>query len=257
MPGSLMIQLQGEKDKKHGYYMASMLHGALMELIDSSYVEMLHQNGVHPVSQYVIPQKDRIVWVVNCLTEEAEAKILPLLQDESFDGLYLRHREEQLHVINKEYRQISFRELIHQFYFEEKSNILKIKFVSPTAFKSAGEYSIFPSVRLIFQSLMMKYDAASEENHIFSEEILEHYEKYARIIGYQLRSSSFHMEGIRIPGFQGELTIKINGPQQMVNMAWMLAEFGTYSGVGIKTSLGMGGMTIVEKEDIRNGGGYR
>ena len=64
------------------------------------------------------------------------------------------------------------------------------------------------------------------------------------------------MEGVRIPGFQGEVTIKINGPQQMVNMAWMLAEFGTYSGVGIKTSLGMGGMMILEKNETENGGGY-
>ena len=44
----------------------------------------------------------------------------------------------------------------------------------------------------------------------------------------------------------GELTIRVKGPQQMVNLAWMLVKFGTFSGIGIKTGLGMGGMHIEE-----------
>ncbi|MDY5496676.1 MAG: CRISPR system precrRNA processing endoribonuclease RAMP protein Cas6 [Anaerobutyricum sp.] len=254
MPVSLKIRLVGDPGKKHGSYLASMLHGALMEQIESRYVEKLHKSEIHPFSQYVTIQKDQIVWTVNCLTKEAEDIILSALEAKTFTSIYLSHRDETLFIQEKERKECSFPELINDYYFGEKRNLLNIRFVSPTAFKSGGEYCIFPSIRLIFQSLMLKYDACCEENHVFSEEILAHYEKYARIIRYRLRSVSFHMEGVHIPAFTGDVTIKINGPQPMVNMAWMLAEFGTFSGIGIKTGLGMGGMEIMDGTDKKNGG---
>ena len=93
---------------------------------------------------------------------------------------------------------------------------------------------------------MKKYDQASTENSIFSEELLDHYSKYASIVRYRLQSATFFLEGVKVPGFKGDITIKINGPQQMINMAWMLAKFGEYSGVGIKTGIGMGAMRITD-----------
>lgn len=61
---------------------------------------------------------------------------------------------------------------------------------------------------------------------------------------YNLRSNTFSLEGIRVPSFCGELEYFINAPQHIINMVHMLAEFGTYSGVGIKTSMGMGGIKV-------------
>lgn len=80
---------------------------------------------------------------------------------------------------------------------------------------------------------------------MFDDEVLAHYEEYSHIIAYKLKSVKFSMEGITIPSFMGSLTIRISGPQQLVNLAWMLADFGRYSGVGIKTSIGMGSMEIL------------
>ena len=62
----------------------------------------------------------------------------------------------------------------------------------------------------------------------------------AQIVRYDLKSVSFSLEGVRIPAFVGKITIKINGTKTMADFANMLVEFGTYSGVGIKTALGMG-----------------
>ena len=42
----------------------------------------------------------------------------------------------------------------------------------------------------------------------------------------------------------------MSGPQQMVNLMHMLLHFGTYSGVGIKTAMGMGGFQIEERKRI-------
>ena len=74
----------------------------------------------------------------------------------------------------------------------------------------------------------------------------------AQIVRYDLKSVSFSLEGVKIPSFIGKITIKMNGTQTMANFARMLLEFGTYSGVGIKTSLGMGCMRLI-KEKGSNG----
>ena len=61
------------------------------------------------------------------------------------------------------------------------------------------------------------------------------------------------MEGIKIPSFVGEVTIRINGPEQMVNLANMLLKYGQYSSIGIKSAMGMGAVLVEDKEVNRNG----
>lgn len=101
-----------------------------------------------------------------------------------------------------------------------------------------------PTVRLIFQSLIHKYDTFSSGTMVGSEETLEHIERYVMITRYHLRSVNFSLEGVRIPAFVGTITMRVKGPQQLVNLIKMLAVFGQYSAVGIKTALGMGRIQI-------------
>lgn len=49
----------------------------------------------------------------------------------------------------------------------------------------------------------------------------------------------------------GKITIKIRGTQTMTNFANMLFKFGNYSGVGIKTSIGMGAIYANQKQRRR------
>ena len=140
---------------------------------------------------------------------------------------------------------MSYEELINRYYLHEQSRKIKVRFLTPTSFKQNGEYVLFPSIRLIFQSLMMKFDVSNDVMETYSEEVLGHYEEHAKIFEYRLRSTLFSLEKIRIPAFQGEVSIFIKGPQQMVNLAHMLLHFGEYSGVGIKTGMGMGGIKIL------------
>lgn len=103
-----------------------------------------------------------------------------------------------------------------------------------------------PTLQLIYQSLMKKYDAASEDETVESEEVLEQLLKYSRIVQYQLHSCSYSVHGKRIPAFMGQIKIRINGPQAMVNFLNLLFHFGEYAGIGIKTAMGMGAIRITE-----------
>ena len=46
------------------------------------------------------------------------------------------------------------------------------------------------------------------------------------------------------------MTIRVSGTKTMANYAHLLLRFGEYSGVGIKTGMGMGAVKRVEKEKV-------
>ena len=67
---------------------------------------------------------------------------------------------------------------------------------------------------------------------------------------YQLRSTAFSLEGVKIPAYLGTIALRVRGTNTMADFANLLLQFGEYSGVGIKTSLGMG--AYKRKESFRS-----
>lgn len=140
-------------------------------------------------------------------------------------------------------------ELLQETFFARCPRTLKFRFVTPTAFKVQGRYQIYPTIRPLFGSLIQKYNAAHTDSELGGEGLLEELQRFVSVAGYNLRSTSFPLEGITIPSFTGTLLLKISGPQQLVNLVHLLLRFGTYSGAGIKTAMGMGAIQIVDRKD--------
>ncbi|MDE7307747.1 MAG: CRISPR system precrRNA processing endoribonuclease RAMP protein Cas6, partial [Lachnospiraceae bacterium] len=72
--------------------------------------------------------------------------------------------------------------------------------------------------------------------------------EYSEIVQYQLKSIFYCIGKNKIPAFIGQITVKVNGPQLMVNFANLLFRFGEYSGIGIKTAMGMGNIKLLERD---------
>ena len=119
-----------------------------------------------------------------------------------------------------------------------------LSFLTPTSFKSAGSYVFMPSVRLILQNLLMRYNQLYEGDKEVDEETMLYMERCARIVSYKLHSQYFpHVtKDHKIPAFVGSVVLKCHGPQPMIGLVRMLLKFGEYAGIGIKTSMGMGGV---------------
>lgn len=247
MPTSLIIKMTGDKEKQHGPYLASLLQGVLMERIDPAYAGFLHESRIHPYSQYVESRDDTVLWHVNVLTKEAEEAMIAPLLEASFQEVCLRNKDESLKIKERSLKTCTYESMIEGYYLGECSRHLQFRICTPMAFKQNGRYCIIPSTRLIFQSLMKRFDACQEESTIFTEELLREFESLTEICDYRLRSVRFSLEGVRIPSFIGDLKVHVNGPQQMANVAWMLAKFGEYSGIGIKTGMGMGAVRIEDR----------
>ena len=250
MPTRLKIRFKCNEGKSYSYSMASLAHGYIMEIIEPQYASLLHNLRLNPYSQYIARDKDDIVWVINTLDTRAKKEIIDKLiyniNNEAKKSIFLKKRNETLYIKEFSIIESDYKELNKILYENKSKKILKLKFITPTSFRQDNRYCIFPSVRLIFQSLMHKYDAVSVQSRVYDAQVLKSYEEQAYIEEYKLRSTVFSLEGIFIPAFIGEISIKINAPTQLVNLAYMLAEFGCYAGVGIKTAVGMGAIAVIK-----------
>lgn len=240
------IELILSTEHELSYQMASLFHGALMELLPLEYVSKMHISQLHPFTQHLEHREGGWVWIISCLNEEAD-RIIIKETVENLSSIELKKKQIMIHITDKTYRFMTDQELLEVLYAGEGSGHFTIRFRTPTAFKQQGRYVFYPDIRCIFQSIMNKYDAAEENQIMSDEDTLQQLSEKTRIVSYNLKSVKFSLEGIKIPAFIGTVTMKVSGAQTMINFAKLLFLYGTYSGVGIKSALGMGSMEILSE----------
>lgn len=234
-------------DAEINYKNSSNLQGVLFENISKDYAEFLHTQQRHPYSQFIYKDNEELLWCVNALNDEAEKEIIQPLLSESFKAFEIKKQNKKIQVLEKKIFEIRHQELVTEFYNTEPEHIFRIEFITPTAFKQREKYIFYPDLRLFYQSLMNKYSGILDEMEMIDEDILEMLAEKSEIKKYRLRSVMFPLEGISIPAFQGYVTIKINGADTIAAYARMLFRFGEFSGVGIKSAMGMGALKVQGK----------
>lgn len=234
------------------YNTASLFQGVIMQQIDSDYAELLHQNAIRPYSQSLYKDENKnIIWQINSLNEKSRIEIIDKLNNDNFKTIYLQHKDKKIEIIDKSIIETSYKEIFEKNYLSsDHSRFANFTFNSPTAFKSNGLYINFPTIQLIFHSLLSKYNACSDFTNLEDDGLIEEINNYIRINKYQLKSTVFHLEGRTIPSFKGAITLKSYGNEKLTRLMNMLIEFGTYSGIGIKSAIGMGAISI---NDYRRG----
>ena len=202
----------------------------------------LHQNAVTSLSQFVWAEKTGALhWTVSLLGEISEEILSPLL--EGVPSLYLERDRVELRVtaIRSDWVH-DVDELFARAARQEGRHALR--FQTPTAFKSRGQYVNLPTTRLLMQSLVQKWNGSFLDCPIEDEDGLgvETLAAGLRWRGFQLRDQSYRLKGSAIPGFVGRTVVenRLSGFHRQLADALLL--FSGYSGVGIKTALGMGGV---------------
>ena len=243
----LTLELQADNEY-FNYHKTSILQGIIMQEIHPDYASKLHEQGLKPYSQYLQREGEAYVWHIKTLNEEATDQIIAALMKDSFREFYIAHDDQKVSVGKKTFVKESVASFMEEFYAMQADRFIQLEFVTPTAFKKNGKYSFIPELYNIYYSSMKKFDAVSSEDTMFNEETLKQLVEASEITAYSLHSVKFSVEGVRIPAFMGRITISIHGNQTMRSFARLLLRFGEYSGIGIKTAMGMGAVRIIEKE---------
>lgn len=248
MLAELKINFTVMDDGELNVYQSSNFHGLLMENITQEYADKIHISTLHPYSQYISVDGKEVTWYIKTLNEEAyENIILPMLSS-TLNQYEIKKKNVRLQVKSKNLITKTKKELLNDFYEGEYNRYIDISFLSPTSFKRDGRYLNMPDLELIYRSLMKKYSSSSDDTDMFDNDTLEALVEGSDILNYQLKSTFFRLEGVKIPSYMGRMVIKMNGNRTLSNYAKMLFEFGEFSGVGIKTSIGMGAIRINRRD---------
>lgn len=230
------------------FNMGSLFHGFLMNLIDKEFASSLHNSGLKPYSQCIFYNRNEGTWKwrVSTINKEAAEKVLKPLCTPAFNKVKLLKKNIDIDITEKKLKPVmSYKDLADMYYAgRDFSRVIKLRFLTPTSFKSGEEYMLFPQISNIYKSLVNKWNTYSDVIALDDSDALEHLIQHTKMVGYNLRSTSFHLEGVRIQSFIGSIKLYISGPEILVRLSNMLFDFGSYSGIGIKASLGMGGITV-------------
>jgi len=239
----LKITLQPENTVQIANSWAYNMYGALVEKMPPYIAENLHAQAQTPISQYLTAKSNTCIWNV-CLFGNIGKEILPIL--ENTDSYFLTKFNQNLKVRNIEScAEFTETDFCRKYLIEDDfSRLITLNFETPCAFKSAGEYAILPSKEWIIKSLVNKWDVFSENNKIGDEFAIQNIIDCCRIVKYNLRSTVYPLKDVKIPSFTGFVTLSARGNEQLLRLFNLIACFGEFSGIGIKTALGMGGVHV-------------
>ena len=220
------------------------LYAALMDLIPGALAERCHQPGMTPFSQYFLPGRDRRTarWTVTALTQEAEEELIPRL--EQCTEVNLRELSCRLALSVQERHTFSHVQdfLAHAEGLPDRG-CHTLQIVTPTAFKHNGRYQMIPDVHQILRSFVQKWNQVAPRYALSDDDALRMLEERLLIRDYRLKSCRFDLKSQRIPGFQGTLWLQNHLPAPLMELWKVLLLFSNYAGLGIKTALGMGGVS--------------
>ncbi len=241
----MLAELKMElKNDSLDFRQSSNLQGVIMERIDSDYADVLHSSRLNPYSQCLIREGEKKIWYIRTVTQEAYEKILlPLVRLDEFS---IKNGMCKVAIANRTLESCSEDALMEEFYQKKCPKYLTINFQTPTAFKRDGAYIIYPDLRLVYGSLMRKYSAASGQWDMSDDTTLEQLISDSVIVRYQLKTAAFPLEKVKITGFYGNICIHIKGSETMARYVRLLLRFGKYSGIGIKTGIGMGAVSLAD-----------
>ncbi len=222
--------------------MGSIFHGALMERIPGEWAERLHAEGLRPYSQYLFyDYRERCCrWRLGFLTEAASSLLLESIGAPG--ELFLKQKGYAVKLgAPRLVRETDYDALADGIFpRKEAPRGARIDFLTVASFRQGGAYVILPEAALIFQSLQSRWDAFSPKIRLDAPELGRQLAECCRVTAYRLESRPFSVEGQKINGFTGSLRLRFTGNDMTRRLMGLLLSLAPFSGVGIKTALGMG-----------------
>lgn len=223
----------------------SVLHGVLMELVGTDYAGQLHEVGLRPYSQYVYFDKDRkqYIWRLSAVTADAVNRIVrPML--EMPEKIFLKQKRGHLYIKDRTIlEETSYEGLIHKLWSSDVFYTqAKLQCMSTTSFKVDKKYTIFPEAFRIYRYLLRQWNQFSTFGMLDTDSLLENLETGVFIRDYNLRMGIYGLEGVTIRGFRGQVIMQFKRNVELQRVLALLSYYSQFTGLGIKTALGMGGI---------------
>ena len=231
--------LAGQKPSMHW---GPMLHGVLIKMLPADLANVLHEQRMHPISQYLdVSQDDRAIWHVSLMGDSLAALDTALAE---ITEVHL-DRRANIKIVSRHREEITAQHIKTRCSMaREKKSEFEIRFITPCIQKSLGEYLKFPLIPLLFRNLYMRAEGLLDENGAMDLDGAASLGDMVRIRQYTLQTTPFYIGDTTIIGFMGTVLLGLPNDQKKAGQARYLLECAPYLGVGAKTALGAGGVAI-------------
>ncbi len=215
------------------------LYAWLLQQIPQEDAQRFHEQDKKTISQYIEYGR----WYISLLDQETIDSFSPVLKDLKEICLH----EEKISV-----ESVSCSEPMDGAYFLQKGRELREKRVqmqicSPAAFKQSRRYTILPDEEVLIQSLVRRWNSLFPQYLLEDSDLLGILNGGIHIVDYRLRTTRYQMKDTSIPGFYGVIYLQAQLPIVVQELWNSLLAMAPYCGIGIKTTLGMGGVRRIEK----------
>ena len=230
----------------------SVMHGMLIDHLTDEWKERMHDDTIRQLSQWVEPKNStEFLWHIQVLDDELGKQI----QNELILGKewFCKHLQCSMKAEAVQFTQMKFYDYMSPFFeMESACDGVFIHFRTPTTHRSQGRYVVFPSVELIAQSVNRRICEIDPGFALEDEEALDQVIRYTRIGRYSLNSARYALEGAGLPGYIGNIELRFSGPDPLKRLAGVLFGFAPWSGIGVKTALGMGGCSanVIKRKEM-------
>lgn len=223
----------------------SVLHGVLMEVVGTEYAGQLHESGLRPYSQYIYFDKDKkqYIWRLSAVTADAINRIVrPML--EMHEKIFLKQKRGHIYIKSRTIlEETCYEALINKFWNSDSLYTqAKLHCMSTTSFKVDQQYTIFPEAFRIYRYLLRQWNQFSTFGTMDTDLLLGALETGAFIKDYNLRMGIYGLEGVKIRGFRGQMVMQFKRNPELQRILALLSYYSEFTGLGIKTALGMGGV---------------
>lgn len=222
----------------------TVLHGMLTERLSPRMQEMIHGEGPRPFAQYLrIGEPGQVRWQINTWSDDFAQEVTAAFQPGG--QMMLTQKNLPLTCLSVTHQAVTEEEWALPFFTDPQvQRMYDVQFHTPCSHKRDGEYLLFPQPDVMMRGLWRKMESLSGVVEMNDREAMEDAARSVAIANYRMHSTVFHLEGVHVGCFTGKMTMYLRGNPHLVRLSAMVLNFANYAGIGIKTSLGMGGCTV-------------
>lgn len=262
MLASFAIQVKPEQNSFLPLNLGSLLHALFLYLIADSQPELAQQlHSDQPLKPFtvsilegkfartgghLVALSDNMYWLrFTALTEEVFTALNKILLTKFTSKAKINLNGNDFSITNVALEPTSdnawggitsFEEIYEHAAAESEITLL---FHSPTTFRHKGMNLPFPGSSLIWGSLLEKWNAFAPIT--ISSELKDYADEHIAIARYNLHTSIINLANAKQVGFTGKCQyLCLTRDSQWLRQINALADFALYSGVGAKTTMGMG-----------------
>lgn len=175
---------------------------------------------------------------------------LNLLQDELWDGLWAGMAESaRLELLNNTFRLVQDELKLDRRTYEDLADagvetLIRLRFLSPTAFRSNDMNYPLPDPVKIYQSWLARWNQFAPQQVRYNISLLDVVQAHIAPSYLRIETDVLNFGNYKLIGFHGLVSLRIMRPRalgrEILGRLNALADYATYCGTGHRTSMGMG-----------------